>query len=314
MPSSAPSWRPRISTDWLASELRCESRRALPRAERRSDALPSPTWIARASSSRRFSGEPGSGRATACWCRRRSRPALVALYLACLRRGAVYVPLNTAYTEREVATLHRGRGARAGGVSTPRAEPASSACGAVGPVRHPRRRAARAVCWTIADVTPTPAVVHARAATTWPRSSTPRAPRVARRAPCSPTRTSSLQRPHAARLLGLRARRRAAPRAAPLPRPRTLRGPAHGAASTARCILFETRFHADDGAEAPAPDATVLMGVPTHYVRLLEHAALSPGALRRACACSCRARRRCWPRPIAASPSAPGTASSSATA
>ncbi|MEZ5560977.1 MAG: AMP-binding protein [Pseudomonadales bacterium] len=37
----------------------------------------------------------------ACWCRWKS-PHAVALYLACLRLGLVYVPLNTAYTDEEV--------------------------------------------------------------------------------------------------------------------------------------------------------------------------------------------------------------------
>ena len=59
--------------------------------------------------------------------------------------------------------------------------------------------------------------------------------------------------------------------------------------------------------------ATALMGVPTFYTRLLQQPGLtkeSPGT----CGCSSRARRRCSPKPIANGPRAPATPSSSATA
>ena len=62
------------------------------------------------------------------------------------------------------------------------------------------------------------------------------------------------------------------------------------------------------------PRATVLMGVPTFYTRLLQH----PGAVarkrRNTCGCSSRARRRCSPTPTANGPRAPVTPCSSATA
>ncbi len=59
--------------------------------------------------------------------------------------------------------------------------------------------------------------------------------------------------------------------------------------------------------------ATVLMGVPTFYTRLLQSPALTknpPGT----CGCSFRARRRCSPTPIANGPRAPATPCSNATA
>ena len=46
------------------------------------------------------------------------------------------------------------------------------------------------------------------------------------------------------------------------------------------------------------PRATVLMGVPTFYTRLLQSPALTRD-LDRTCACSSPARRRCSPRPTA---------------
>ena len=59
--------------------------------------------------------------------------------------------------------------------------------------------------------------------------------------------------------------------------------------------------------------ATVLMGVPTFYTRLLQSPALNrkpPGI----CGCSFRARRRCSPTPTANGLRAPATPCSSATA
>ena len=59
--------------------------------------------------------------------------------------------------------------------------------------------------------------------------------------------------------------------------------------------------------------ATALMGVPTFYTRLLQSPALNrePPSI---CGCSFPARRRCWRKPIANGPRAPATPCSSATA
>ncbi len=61
------------------------------------------------------------------------------------------------------------------------------------------------------------------------------------------------------------------------------------------------------------PRATTMMGVPTFYVRLLQDARLTREA-RPICACSSPAPRRCSPRRIVRGRSGPGTPSSSATA
>ena len=60
--------------------------------------------------------------------------------------------------------------------------------------------------------------------------------------------------------------------------------------------------------------ATVLMGVPTFYTRLLQSPALTQGSDRATCGCSSPARRRCSPRPIANGSRAPAMPCSSATA
>ena len=77
-------------------------------------------------------------------------------------------------------------------------------------------------------------------------------------------------------------------------------------------LLFLPRFDAAEALEA-LPRATVMMGVPTYYTRLLAQEGLSPAR----CAgvrLFVSARRRCSSRPFATSRHARGTASSSATA
>ena len=77
-------------------------------------------------------------------------------------------------------------------------------------------------------------------------------------------------------------------------------------------MLFLPRFDADKVFEL-MPRATVLMGVPTFYVRLLQDDRLTAEATR-TCGSSSPARRRCSPRPTASGRRAPATPSSSATA
>ena len=55
-------------------------------------------------------------RARASRCRPRSRVEALMLYLAVLRAGYVYLPLNTAYQQRRDRILHRQRRAGRGGV------------------------------------------------------------------------------------------------------------------------------------------------------------------------------------------------------
>jgi len=59
--------------------------------------------------------------------------------------------------------------------------------------------------------------------------------------------------------------------------------------------------------------ATVLMGVPTFYTRLLQSPALTRQATQHM-RCSFQARRRCSPTPIANGPRAPDTRCSNAMA
>ena len=108
----------------------------------------------------------------------------------------------------------------------------------------------------------------------------------------------------AGRRVGLHARRRAAARAADLPRARTLRGHAlRAAVGRAHAVAAEVRRARG---RALLPRATVMMGVPTFYTRLLAEPAFTRDAARRS-ACSCRAPRRCSPRRSMPSARAPGT-------
>ena len=79
-------------------------------------------------------------------------------------------------------------------------------------------------------------------------------------------------------------------------------------------MIFLPKFDADERRSRLLPRATVMMGVPTFYMRLLRQPGLDARGDARTCACSSRARRRCSPRPIANGASAPATPSSSATA
>jgi malonyl-CoA/methylmalonyl-CoA synthetase len=53
--------------------------------------------------------------------------------------------------------------------------------------------------------------------------------------------------------------------------------------------------------------ATVLMGVPTFYTRLLQSPSLDEGMRPSTCGCSFRAPRRCSPTPTANGPRAPAS-------
>ena len=48
-----------------------------------------------------------SNLATGSRCRWRKAPEALFLYLACLRAGAIYLPLNTGYTASELALFHQ---------------------------------------------------------------------------------------------------------------------------------------------------------------------------------------------------------------
>jgi acyl-CoA synthetase (AMP-forming)/AMP-acid ligase II len=122
-----------------------------------------------------------------------------------------------------------------------------------------------------------------------------------------------LERADAEGLLGLaQGRRRADPRAADLPRARPVRRLARRAAQRQQDDLV--RPVRPQGGDRPLPEATVFMGVPTLYVRMLAEPALTRRTPCRTCACSSAARRRCWSRPSTTFASAPATPSSSATA
>ena len=162
-------------------------------------------------------------------------PRALILYLACLRAGAVYLPLNPAYPERELGLLPRRcrapaggcaagiRGRRRGAVQAPRHRRSSHARRRGG--RHPGR----------GEPVDAGALRHRRARARRPRRTTLhlRHHRQAQGRDAHP-RQPVLERAGAARGLGLSPRRRAPPHAPPLPHPRAVRGVPHVAASTAR--------------------------------------------------------------------------------
>ena len=133
----------------------------------------------------------------------------------------------------------------------------------------------------------------ARAPTTSPPSSTPAAPPGAARARCSRTATCSSNARGAEGLLGLAAqRRRADPRAADLPCARPLRRLARRAAQRQQDALVRPLRPAARWSRG-CRDATVFMGVPTLYVRLLAEPGADARGVRATCASSSAARRRC---------------------
>ncbi len=87
----------------------------------------------------------------------------------------------------------------------------------------------------------------------------------------------------------------------------------HAALFAGATMLMLPRFDVSQVLER-LPRSTVMMGVPTYYTRLLGEPAFGRDALPHGCGCSSRARHRCWPKRINGSSSAPDTRYSSATA
>jgi len=86
----------------------------------------------------------------------------------------------------------------------------------------------------------------------------------------------------------------------------------HCALLGASPVHFLGKFSADAVLER-LPESTVMMGVPTFYTRLLDTPEFT-GNCAPACACSSPARRRCWRKPTATSRRAPAIESWNATA
>ena len=235
------------------------------------------------------------------------------LYLACLKAGAVFNPLNSGYTSAELDYFIGD------------AEPTllvcqrrASACWRRSPQRH------KVETTLLLEPDGTGSLVDLAAAQ--PRHAHDGAARGRRPGRAAlhlrhhgplqgrddHPRQPRLEHAGAVRDVAHHRRRRAAARAADLPRPRAVRGAQHHAgAGRADPLAAEIRPRAGDPAAAAgdADDgrADVL------YAAAVER---RPSAARPAatCGCSCRAPRRCWPRRTSSSRSAPATPSSSATA
>ena len=241
-------------------------------------------------------------------------PEALLLYLACLRAGLVYLPLNSAYQQGEVgyflgerrarrrrraaalAALARAarRRARASATSSRSTSTARAASSTRPPARtraSPRWRAAR---------------------TTSPRSSTPRGP---------PGRSKGAMITHrnlASNATVLHAYWGFGPddvlvHMLPLFH-------VHGLFVACHCVLMNgtaMRFHAKFDARRALEDfarSTVFMGVPTFYTRLLAEAGLDPRRLRAHAPLRLRLRAAARRDPRRVREAHAATASSSATA
>ena len=241
-------------------------------------------------------------------------PEVLFLYLACLRAGCVALPMNPAYRAGEVGYM-LGNAEPALFVTDPRrVEELGEAARQAG-VREiltldadGRGSLADAAAREPAEREPELLTRDDLGAMLYTSGTTGRS----KGAMLSHGNlASNAARPR--RGLGLHGRRRAAARAADLPRPRPVRRLPLRADGRGPMIWLP-RFDADAGAAACCRAATVMMGVPTFYTRLLDEPGFSREHRPATCACSSPARRRCSPRPSASSRRAPASASSSATA
>ena len=279
----------------------------------------------------RRSGHPlrrsrrGVGAHRACAGSRRLRPGdrvavqvdkhwhVLALYLACLRAGLVYLPLNTGYQKTELAvsfsTTRQPRvdrlpsGARWAMVATLAHEATVLTIDANGGGELHDRAAAE------------PGAVRNRAVAAGRSRGDPLhvghdRPLQGRDADASQPR---VERAGARRGVGLHPRRRAAARAADLPRARAVRrDPLRAAVRCAACS--GCRNSTRRRSSRSLPRATVMMGVPTFYTRLLAE----PTFTRDVCGIDAPVRlglgAAARPRRSTRFARAPGTRSSSATA
>ena len=217
----------------------------------------------------------GRSRATGSPCRSRSRGRRVVLYLGCLRAGAVYLPLNPAYTPAEVDyflrdaepvvfvcspsrrdDLARGRRRRP---AWRRLETMGARGRGLAPGRRPTRRRPSASTSSVA-------------AATWPPSSTRRARPGARRAPCSRTTTCAPTRWRCVDCWRFTADD-VLVHALPIFH-------THGLFVATNVVLLAggvddlpAHLRRGAGARRARRRATALMGVPTFYTRLLAAAA-----------------------------------------
>ena len=222
-----------------------------------------------------------------------NRPEFVVAYLAVIRLGAVMVPINLAYRQREIGHMLEDSEPRL--LITERARTAHP--GGDGDRGSAPRRGDRKVC------TATPGDSRRRPSTAAISrcSSTPRGRRGRARAPRSPTTTCSRPSP-ASSPPGPGSRRTRCCSPCPLFHTHGLVVGLHCALAAGATVLLRRRFEAAETAsELLAGEPTLFFGVPTMYGRLVEELRRAGsggrGWISPACACSARAARRSPPRP-----------------
>jgi hypothetical protein len=185
-------------------------------------------------------------------------PEALILYLACLRAGAVFLPLNTAYTLAEVEYFLSDAGPRLV-VCRPRDAEAMAALVATLGTGICRTLGAKGEGSLMAEAAGLPAdFANVRARRRRPR----RDPlylghdRPVEGCDAQPSQPR-LERPGAGRYLALHRGGRAAARAADLPHPRPVRGDQRDAAWPAASMIFLPRFDAGRGAGNCCRKATV---------------------------------------------------------
>ena len=203
------------------------------------------------------------------------------LYLAVLRAGYVYLPLNTAYQSAEIEYFIGNAEPAVVVCSRPRTSAGSAQIAFEAGTRarlHARRRPHRHAARARRAVQRRSTRRRSERPTTWPPSSTPAAPPGAARARCSRTatccRTPQVLKDYWGWKPG-----DVLIHALPIFHVHGLFVASHGALLNGSKMIWLGEVRPASAWSRSLPEATVFMGVPTLYVRLLAEPALTREAV-----------------------------------